>query len=89
MGFEDFPGIQMIKDIDSQRKIDQQSPDIMTTEQAAAYLTISESSLEKDRMTGALGVPYFKLGALVRYHKEDLYVYLSTRERITPGNVKP
>ena len=64
------------------------SPDVFDTDQAAAYLTISPSTLEKDRMSGSLGVPYFKLGSLVRYHRGDLDAYLCSRPQITPGKVE-
>jgi len=49
--------------------------------QAAEYLGVAESSLEKDRVLGLLGVPYIKIGRTVVYDTADLDAYLAARRR--------
>lgn len=43
---------------------------------AARLLSASASSLEKDRATGHLGIPYVKAGKRVMYLMRDLYDWL-------------
>ena len=51
---------------------------------AANLLGSTESSLEKDRATGHLGIPYFKAGKRVLYRLSDLDAWL-TANRTTPS----
>lgn len=53
---------------------------ILNTRQAAEYVTLSKSSLDKMRMYGT-GPSYFKLGGAVRYHRDDLDAWLATQRR--------
>lgn len=49
-----------------------------TTQEAAAYLGCSRNFLDKDRMTGLLGIPFSKLGRHIRYSREALDAYLKS-----------
>jgi hypothetical protein len=40
---------------------------LLSTREAATQLNLGESTLEKDRLTGRLGIPYVKLGKRVAY----------------------
>jgi len=51
--------------------------------QAAALLSSTYSSLEKDRATGHMGVPYVKAGRRVVYRLADLDDWLKANQ-ITP-----
>ena len=52
---------------------------------AATLLGSTESSLEKDRATGHMGIPFIKAGRRVIYRLSDLDAWL-TANRITPTN---
>jgi len=54
----------------------------LNTPQAARYLGLAPSTLEKDRVTGLLGIPHFKLGWRVVYDIEDLDAWLARRRRL-------
>jgi len=50
---------------------------LKTTKQAALYLSVSESFLEKDR-TGRRRIPFIKMGTrTVRYRTEDLDLFIN------------
>ena len=51
---------------------------------AATLLGSTESSLEKDRATGHMGVPYIRAGRRVIYRLADLDAWL-TANRIVPS----
>jgi len=53
--------------------------------QAATLLSSTYSSLEKDRATGHMGVPYVKAGRRVIYRLADLDKWL-TANRIVPSS---
>jgi excisionase family DNA binding protein len=53
---------------------------LLTTKEAAVYLNMSASTLEKWRMTGE-GPTYLQPGRKVRYRQKDLDTWLATRER--------
>jgi predicted DNA-binding transcriptional regulator AlpA len=55
-------------------------PEYLNTPQAAAYLGLSESLLEKRRCTGG-GPPYSKIGKAVRYLRDDLDVWMHATRR--------
>ena len=48
----------------------------LTTTQAAAYLSISVSSINKLREEGAF--PFYKFGTIVRFKKDELNKYATT-----------
>jgi len=53
----------------------------LRTEGAADYIGVATSTLEKDRVTGFLGVPFIKIGRTVVYDTADLDEYLASRRR--------
>jgi hypothetical protein len=50
---------------------------------AAEFLGIASPTLEKDRRTGHLGVPYVKAGRRVLYQLSDLSAWLDAN-KVTP-----
>lgn len=48
---------------------------------AAKYLQVSESFLNKNRVTKQQSLPYIKLGKKVIYDKEDLDKFLERRNK--------
>jgi len=50
---------------------------LLTTKEAAEYLNVSPSFLEKDR-TNKKEVPFLRLGGIIRYRREDLMAYLDS-----------
>jgi hypothetical protein len=59
--------------VSEQERVD---PNRMTTRQAANYLAIAYDSLKTDRCRGQLGIPFHRVGRLVRYRRADLDKYL-------------
>lgn len=55
-----------------------QNPEIMTTDDAAAYLSINKRKLQLDRVTKR-AIPFIKIGRLVRYSKADLDAYIAAQ----------
>ena len=55
-----------------------QNPEIMTTDDAAAYLSVSKRKLQLDRVTKR-AIPFIKIGRLVRYRKTDLDLYITAQ----------
>ncbi|MEZ5548904.1 MAG: helix-turn-helix domain-containing protein [Pseudomonadales bacterium] len=52
---------------------------LLNTQQAATYLSVSKAFLERDRWAGAR-VPFIKIGSrAVRYRAEDLDAYIESR----------
>ena len=51
---------------------------VYTVPEAAAYLGLAVSTLNKWRCYGNHGPAFVKLGKAVRYRREDLDAYLST-----------
>lgn len=51
------------------------------TDAAAEYLGLSVSSLEKDRVSGQLKIPFIKAGRAVVYDTADLDAWLADRKR--------
>jgi predicted DNA-binding transcriptional regulator AlpA len=59
-------------------------PELLTDDEAAAYLGVSASFLRKTRMTGARQdkappPPFVRIGRLVRYRPKDLDAWLESR----------
>ena len=52
----------------------QSSEVLWTEEQLAAHQQVSSKKLQADRWKG-VGVPYVKIGRLVRYRPADAYAY--------------
>jgi hypothetical protein len=49
------------------------------TEIAAPYLGLAPVTLEADRMTGRLGIPFHKLGRAIVYDLDELDAWLRAR----------
>ena len=55
----------------------------VSEKQASDHLGCSMSTLAKDRVTGLLGIHFYRLGRHIRYKIEDLDVFLeSTRNQV-------
>lgn len=52
---------------------------LLLTPEAAHVLGFAEKTLEKDRCTRELGIPYVKLGRSVRYRLADLQKFIADR----------
>ena len=52
---------------------------LVLTREAADFLGFAEKTLEKDRCTRELGIPYVKLGRAVRYRLTDLKKFVDDR----------
>ena len=61
------------------------APLAVDSETAANLLNSTNSSLEKDRATGHMGVPYVKAGRRVVYRLADLDAWLRAN-RVVPNN---
>lgn len=55
------------------------SPAVLSTAQAAEYLGVAPHSLEIWRSNRRYAIPYVKVGARVRYRKSDLDAWLDSR----------
>lgn len=54
-------------------------PSLMTTKQAATFLGVSASFLEKDRWAGSR-IPFIRIGSRsIRYRMEDLASFIQAR----------
>jgi excisionase family DNA binding protein len=59
---------------------------LLTTQDAAAYLTVSKAFLERDRWAGAR-VPFVKIGSrAVRYRVSDLEAYIESQVRLSTSH---
>lgn len=59
---------------------------LLTTNQAAVYLSLSKAFLERDRWAGAK-VPFIKIGSrAVRYRINDLEAYVQSRMRLSTSD---
>jgi len=54
-------------------------PKLLTREQAAEYLGLKPQTLSTWAVTGRYGLPYLKIGKLVRYRLADLDAFLERR----------
>ena len=54
----------------------------LTVPEAAEYLGCSRSMLDKDRVTGLLGIPFSRLGRHIRYSRKALDAYLDANSTI-------
>lgn len=52
---------------------------LYSNEEAAAYLGVATNSLAVWRATKRYGLPYVKVGRLVKYRKSDLDAFLESR----------
>lgn len=61
------------------------SIELLDTRQAAARLGIQPNTLEMWRSAGRYGLPYLKVGRVVRYRARDLDAWLDERVRHSTG----
>ena len=66
---------------------DPYSPAVLDTRDAARFVGLSRSTLEKLRVSGS-GPTYLKLGHIVRYLPEDLVQWLAARRTTSTSSVK-
>jgi excisionase family DNA binding protein len=59
----------------------QKNIDLLTNEEAAAYLGLKPGTLDVWRSTKRYCLPYIKVGRLVRYRKSDLDRFLEEQTR--------
>ena len=59
------------------------------TKAAADHVGLSQSTLEKDRVTGKLGIPYMKVGSAVIYDTALLDAWLSAHTRHSTSEATP
>lgn len=52
---------------------------LLDNQQAAAFLGLRESTLNKDRCVKQLGIPFVKIGRTVRYRQTDLDSFVNSR----------
>lgn len=52
---------------------------LLTTNEAAYLLLLSPKTLDKDRCTRELGIPFVKIGRSVRYRRSDLEKFIAER----------
>ncbi len=52
---------------------------LLTTEEAAAYLGVKPRSLEVWRCVKRYGIPYVKVGRLIKYRQSELDAWLASR----------
>ena len=55
--------------------------------EASAYLDLAPSTLEMDRRTGRLGIPFVRIGRRIGYLIHDLDKWL-LKNRVTPKGLK-
>jgi excisionase family DNA binding protein len=55
------------------------SKQLLTPQEAAAFLTTTPGTLQIWRTTGRYSLPFVKLGGCVRYRREDLETFLRAR----------
>lgn len=49
----------------------------MTTAETAEYLKCSVEFLNNDRVTNKHGIPYYRLGRSIRYHRDEVDAYMA------------
>lgn len=59
--------------------------ELMRTREAAAYLTLSPQTLNLDRVTGRMGVPFVRMGRSIVYRREDLDDWVRARVEEPPS----
>lgn len=62
---------------------------LLTTREAADRLRLSSATLEKDRISGKLNIPFLKIGKAVRYDPDHLDQYIETCRRRSTSDPGP
>lgn len=60
-------------------------PPLLTPKQLAKLIYTSEAALSQDRYLGR-GIPYTKIGARVRYLRDDVLAYLAAHRTAGPNS---
>ena len=60
---------------------------LLDTSQAAERLGVSEALLNKDRVSGKLGIPFVRIGKSVRYDEADLETWICERKVTSTSEV--
>ena len=55
---------------------------LMDTQDAAHYLGLADATLESDRCTGRIGIPFIRLGRRVKYRRTDLDEFLAKKAKV-------
>ena len=58
-------------------------PRWLTPAEAARYLGVCKNFLDKDRLSRLHGIPFARLGKLIRYDARDLDIFLESRKENT------
>ena len=53
----------------------------LATPEAAQYLGLAKATLDKDRVSGRMGIPYYRLGRRIVYDQADLDAWLDQHRR--------
>lgn len=61
----------------------ERSRDLLNEKAAADFLDVEPGTLSVWRSTGRYGIPFVKVGHLVRYRRADLEKWLESRTRAT------
>ena len=77
-----------VKHTQGSRTLDDETEDLLTTEEAARYLRLSPRTLERYRMTGE-GPEYLKVGGRVFYRKAALDEWLELARRRSTSDPGP
>lgn len=64
------------------------SPTLLTPEQAAERMGLRPQTLAVWRTTGRYGLPYVRVGRLIRYKPEDIDTFLDGRRQTHTGQVE-
>lgn len=62
--------------------------ELLRPAQAAALLQLAVRTLANDRSSGRLGIPFVRLGGGIRYRRQDLAAWVSSRV-VNPGRPEP
>lgn len=65
----------------------QGNSELLSHAQAAAFLSISPSTLSIWRCTGRYAIPYLKIGRSIRYSKADLALWLEAQRRTSTDSL--
>lgn len=55
------------------------STDLLRPDEAADFLDLSKKTLDNDRCTRQLGIPFVKFGRSVKYRRSDLEAFVQKR----------
>jgi hypothetical protein len=61
----------------------------LKTKEAAQYLGLGESTLEKDRVLGLMKIPFIKAGRAVIYDTRALDEWMASRQRLSTSDPGP